>query len=225
MTTKPKKIAIVGSAPSSIGLAPFEDRDWDIWGCSPAAANQVRRASVWFEIHRWGQNWLTDSYKDFLRKVPYVYTIEPVAELPNSIAFPKQEMIDKFGRNFFTSTPAWMLALAISEMPEEIGIYGIDMATHSEYAHQKPGCLYFIEQARAKGIKVTIPKESDLLQPFPLYGFCEMDPQLVKLQAREAELQNRINNHAATIDTLIKESEFLKGALDDLRYVMNTWAV
>ena len=48
------KIALVGSAPSSIRLAPINDPDWQIWGCSPGAYGVVGpRADVWFEMHRW----------------------------------------------------------------------------------------------------------------------------------------------------------------------------
>lgn len=218
------RIAICGSAPSSISKAPFEDPTWEIWGCSPGAAPQVRRVNVWFEIHRWNQDWLTPDYRNFLARVPRVYMIEPVAELAQSMAYPKAEMLEKYGPYFFTSTPAWMLALAIEQNPKEIGIWGIDLAAHGEYAEQKPGCMYFIEIARAKGIKITVPNESDLLRPPPLYGFCEVDPMMQKLLARQAELTTRINNNAAQSDHLVREGMFLKGALDDCNYMLQTWA-
>ena len=218
------KIAILGSAPSSLSLAPYEDASWEMWGCSPGAAAHVRRASVWFELHRWGQDWLTDSYRQFLAKVPTVYMIEPVPEVPNSVAYPKDEMLAEFGPYFFTSTPAWMLALAISQQPEEIGIWGIDMAATDEYALQKPGCIRFIEIAKARGIKITVPNESDLLRPTPLYGFSEASPMMTKLLARKAELQRRLDHNLSQTDAMVREGMFLKGALDDLEYVLGTWA-
>jgi hypothetical protein len=36
-----KKIALIGSAPSSVGAAPYADRSWTIWGCSPGAAGKA----------------------------------------------------------------------------------------------------------------------------------------------------------------------------------------
>src|SRR5262245_29911805 len=47
----PLKIAIVGTAPSSRGLAPFNDPSWQIWVCSPGNMNAVPRVDAWFEIH------------------------------------------------------------------------------------------------------------------------------------------------------------------------------
>lgn len=217
------KIAICGSAPSSLPLAPFEDPTWEIWGCSPGAANGVRRASVWFELHRWGQDWLTDSYRQFVAKVPKVYMIEPVPDVPNSVAYPKDEMLAEFGPHFFTSTPAWMMALAIQQKPEEIGIWGIDMAADGEYAEQKQGCLYFIQIAKSRGIRITVPPQSDLLRPVPLYGFSEASQMMIKLRVREAELQQRLDHNLAQTDGMVREGMFLKGALDDLRYVIRTW--
>lgn len=217
------RIAICGSAPSSLPLAPFEDQSWDIWACSPGAAAQIRRVNVFFEIHRWGQDWLTPDYTAFLAKVKRVYMIEPVPEVPNSMAYPKDDMLAKFGPYFFTSTPAWMLALAIDQNPEEIGVWGIDMSTQSEYGLQKPGCHYFLEIAKAKGIKVTVPGESDLLRPPALYGFSECNPMMQKLVARQAELQRRIDNNAQQAARLAEEGMFLKGALDDCNYMVQTW--
>ena len=47
------KIAILGSAPSSLSLAPFGDETWKIWGCSPGVYPFCPRADAWFELHRW----------------------------------------------------------------------------------------------------------------------------------------------------------------------------
>lgn len=54
-TPKPvKKIAIVGKAPSSLGLAPYMDPTVSIWGLSDGWKNMPRPANandVWFELH------------------------------------------------------------------------------------------------------------------------------------------------------------------------------
>ncbi len=42
-----RKIALLGSAISSVGLAPFYDKSWEIWGCSPANKN-LPRVDRWF---------------------------------------------------------------------------------------------------------------------------------------------------------------------------------
>ena len=45
-----------------------------------------------------------------------------------------------------------MLAMAIEQKPEAIGIWGVDMSADEEYSHQRPGCHYFIQRAQELGI-------------------------------------------------------------------------
>lgn len=173
---KPRRIALLGSAPSSIKLAPFDDANWELWGCSPGCSQHLnpRQVHSWFEIHAFDKSRadLDADYISFMREIRGpVYTIAKVEELSNSVAFPLDAMLRRFGNRFFTSTVSYMLALAIAQEnpPVEIGLWGIDMAANSEYFTQKPACHYFIGLAEQAGIKITVPPQSDLLQPLPLY--------------------------------------------------------
>ena len=89
--------------------------------------------------------------------------IDPPPEIPNALAYPVNDMVEKYGPFFFTSSLSWMFAQALErEGVEEIGLWGVDMSAHEEYGLQRPGCQYFITLAMQRGIKVTIPPESDL---------------------------------------------------------------
>src|SRR3954468_23311721 len=44
----PKKVAILGTAPSSRMLAPFNDPEWQIWSCSPGNMGCIPRFDRWF---------------------------------------------------------------------------------------------------------------------------------------------------------------------------------
>lgn len=59
------------------------------------------------------------------------------AHWPNVHALPKAEIEAHFGR-YFTSSPGWMLAHAISHGVREIHIYGIHLSSESEYIDQRP---------------------------------------------------------------------------------------
>lgn len=224
-----RKIALIGSAPSSVQLAPFADPTWEIWGCSPGAYPHVRRANRWFEIHRWepGKPWFSNEYIGFMANVGRsgapVYMIEPVPEIPSSVAYPVRAMLDEFGPFFFTSSLSWMFALAIIEGATEIGLWGVDMSAQEEWAFQRSGCHFFVHEARKRGIKVTVPPESDLLRPPPLYGFHEANPMAVKMLVRETELKARIAAAEQTLANANAEKLFLSGALDDLKYMRATW--
>jgi hypothetical protein len=225
-----KKIALIGSAPSSVALAPYADPSWQIWGCSPGARPYVKRADAWFEIHLWepDQPWFSPEYIDFMAKLPApVYTLEPVPTIPGSVRYPKEAIMEHFGPGavfFYTSSLAWMFALAIASNPDEIGLWGVDMSAGEEiYTHQRAGCQYWIGKAIERGIKVTIPPQSDLMRPTPLYGFCELEPMHQKLLARKAELEVRINQATNMFENARNEVMTLRGALEDVNYCRGTW--
>lgn len=228
------KIAILGSAPSSVALAPFNDPLWEIWGCSPGLfkfANMHKlRISRWFEIHHFipPENEFTPEYIAWMASlgpdVP-VYMIEQQPSIPNSVPYPKTEMLNNFGPYFFTSSISWMFALALSiRGVQEIGLWGVDMSHATEWEHQRPACHHFITKARERGIKIATPPQSDLLWPPPLYGFHEADPRWVKLNARQKELQARYDEAAAAHAESDRGMFFFKGALDDMTYHMRNYA-
>jgi len=137
------KIAILGSAGSSVGKAPFINRtyeewvqgriksvavahgqvggDWDIWGCSPGCWAVIPRATRWFEVHRWepGQTWFSPEYCQFLRDFKgIVYTGGVVPEIPNHVVYPIDEIEEKFSSYNLTSSLALMMAMAIHEIEQ-----------------------------------------------------------------------------------------------------------
>lgn len=137
------KIALLGSAPSSVHRAPFKNSafyawaegrqklegeahgyipgNFQIWGCSPAAWSVAPRATRWFEIHRWepGQPWFSPEYCQFLREFPGpVYTGSAIPEIKNHVVYPIDQMEAKFSSYFFTSSLALMLALAIDTIEQ-----------------------------------------------------------------------------------------------------------
>lgn len=232
------KIAIVGSAPSSLGLTPFDDKSWAIWCCSPAvfAHAASKRSDAWFELHRWQpsepgrsgapgtKQWFSPEFALFLaqHKGP-VYMSEPQPQIPTCTVYPYAEMIAEFGPYFFTSTIAWMLALAIKQNPKVIGLFGIDMAAQSEWAYQRPGCQHFIGVACAMGIQVVLPPESDLMRHSTLYGIGEHNPRHVKLSARLAEFEQRKAAVTNQLNAANAELHFINGAIDVTKYDLEVW--
>jgi hypothetical protein len=208
-----KKIAIVGKAPSSRALAPYQDDQWEIWGLSDLALNtgDCPRWDRWFELHdlesgfsRWNE-----PYKKWLGSEhgKPIYTQELASQIPCSVVYPRQEIKRAFGplvRNelgepshYYTNSVAWMLALAIHEGASEVGLWGVDMAQHgeglrSEYAHQRPSCEYWIGVAAGRGISVTIHSNSDLCKTAFDYAFTPA-PQSMRLKhkAREGDISKK----------------------------------
>lgn len=219
-----KRIALIGSAPSSVGLAPYGDPSWTIWGCSPGAVPHVKRVDAWFEMHPLPQPDISPDYIAWMAQLDRpLYMVEAVEGLAKSVTYPRVEMEAKYGPYFFTSSLSWMFALALEENPQEIGLWGVDMSATEEWGYQRSGCHYFVMLAKARGIKVTVPPESDLLQPPSPYGYVMGSPMYKKLTTRRAELEGRIASAAQRYEDARNEWNFLKGALDDLTYTLNTW--
>ena len=220
------KVVLLGTAPSSINLAPYGNPEWQIWACSPGTMGVAPRIDKFFELHRYepGQPWFQPSYCDFLKAFPgEVIMSAPVKEIPNCKIIPKDYLIEKYGPYWFTSSIAWMFAMAIEAGAKTIALYGVDMGATEEYGDQRLGCQYFAQIARAKGIEVGVPPESDLFRPAPLYGVCENSHGWIKQTARERELVQRLEDAKIRKEAAEKESWFLEGALDDLRWQKKSW--
>jgi hypothetical protein len=191
------KIALVGSAPSSVKLAPYNDPTWTIWSCSPGAYPQVGRSDAHVEIHKFEPDkpWFTPDYIAWMAQRPVVYMIEPVAALPNSGA-------------------------------TEVGLWGVDMAAQSEWMFQRTGLqtlLWYVN--RHYNVKITLPPESDLWVPPPIYGFSEANAQYTKFAVRRAELEAQIAEARNMQHVATQKLTFFEGARDDHEYHINTWVM
>ena len=219
------KLALLGAAPSSRELAPFKDVNWEIWACSPPNWD-APRIDAWFELHSLDRKMGMPSNAPYIKVIKThsrVYIAMKHPGFPNAIIFPRDELLVKYGRYFFTSSLAWMMALAIEQKPEMIGLWGVDMSATEEYGYQRAGMHYFIQKALDAGIQIYVPPESDLLCPVPLYGYKEHTRMWWKQKIRREELEGRLSNTLTHKERLDREELVFRGALDDINYVMNTY--
>jgi hypothetical protein len=228
------KVAILGTVPVSKMMAPFDDKEWEIWVCSPGNRGAIPRVTRWFEIHgvvdMMGpeNNGWRDEYFAWLKTQTFpVYMQEPNDLLPQAQVFPAKALLDefgRFGRMSFTSSISWMIAFAIHQGATEIGIYGVDMAADQEaYSSQKAGCLNMMWLADQRGIKVTVPLESCLATMPPLYGYAEASRMGRKLVVRELEIAKAISDLDATLMRLNNEKQYFCGALETTKYMRRTF--
>lgn len=238
-----EKVAIIGTAPSSRDLAPYQDMSWEIWACSPGNMNAVPRVDAWVEIHgnlHWppiAQQYGTN-YIQWLSKQPFPVFLQNEMHhkkyFSHGIDFPRRELLLHFGKwaqYFFGSSFAWMVALAIYKGYKEIGLYGVDMASKDEYIFQRQSFYFWMFIADQRGIKITIPLESDLAQRPSLYGFSEVKPYGRKMAARKQELVTRVAQLeqadepkvAAQAEQLKQNKIYLKGAIEDNEYQQCIW--
>lgn len=223
----PLKVALIGTAPSSRMLAPFADASWKIWACSPGNQGILPRVDMWFELHGnllWPEcESYGKPYIEWLKQQTFPIYMQNNSLVPNALVYPKDQMVEKFGRDFFTSSFAWMMAKAIDDGAKEIALFGIDMASREEYILQRPSFYFFKHKAEQAGIKVWAPNESDIMQPPGLYGYSEVTPFGRKILARKKEIQERLSGMKQQRDQLSHNITYLEGACEDLDYIQSIW--
>lgn len=153
------KVAIVGLAGDCRDSVPWSDPAWELWGL-PWDAEGWPRLHRTFEMH-----------DDLTPDAAYSERLQSCARLYTQANYPVAEVAQTTG-GVFESSVAYMLALAIHEGAEEIGIWGVTMEGNDEYAYQRPNCEYLIGLARGRGIKVFVHERSSLCKygrKFPIY--------------------------------------------------------
>ena len=112
-----KKVCILGFA-DSYKLAPFDDPSYSMWGLNQLY-RWIPRADRWFEMHK---DYLNDEvegtdYYQWLKDAPLpIYMLYKNNDIPNSNQYPLDKVVTTLGgRYYFTSSIAYMLALAIYE--------------------------------------------------------------------------------------------------------------
>lgn len=196
---KKKKVAILGTS-NSLELCPFDDDSFEFWALADMNVPKYHR---WFEMHeeekvfnhvsRFSEFNFVEHLKS--RNCP-VYMQKHFEQIPNSVEYPINDIIKYFNNDYLTNTISYEIAMAIYEGYKEIHLYGVNMAVSTEYGFEKPSCEYWVGVARGMGIKVYIPKESDLLRATHLYGYQKiLDKFSYIVNQKISDNQAKLNNY------------------------------
>jgi len=205
MTGK-KKVGLVGFYPDTRHLAPYDDPEWEIWGCNEGYNHGfMKRWTRWFQMHqRWDFTklnnrsdpdhwvWLQEEH-DFP-----IYMQERYEDIPASVKFPLEEVKKRFGVAYFTSSFGYMIAMALLEGFDEIGVYGFEMATDTEYQYQRPNSEWWIGIAIGMGVKVIVPKGCGWMKS-KLYGY-EVSQMINRQRLETIKTMLEAEHHQAVAD-------------------------
>lgn len=172
-----KRICIVGSAPSSRDLVPYDDKGIEIW---TLMQRKEKRSDLVFEIHC-KEQLTNDRLKNniecynYYKNNPPVISIEKNLPIKNKQQYPlkeAQEFVKKHkgSKDYIMSSIGYMIIYAILQNVDEISIYGVDMKGSDEYAYQRSNCEWLLGIASGMGIKIYIPEKSALLKSAWRYG-------------------------------------------------------
>lgn len=242
----PRKIALVGTHPSGAG-APFNDKSWEVWGVS-ARAHYFTRATRWYELHRidgtFDKPGEADMWRGKLKEqcasqrlggeeiVPVpIKMMFPEPGLGDVVPYPTQEIADRFGTFFMTSTFAWMSAELIheccpmgkfAEPGTTVGVWGIEMEYGTEYRAQRAGFRHFLKLAEHLGIEVMRRPAGGLIyEPVP-YPFWQDDPIGCKLRERNKEASAKAKQKEAAVYECRERISYAKGQVEILQDLEQT---
>jgi hypothetical protein len=203
-----KEVCILGYAEETRGLVNDLDPSVEIWGINMAHMFTKKGANLtrWLQIHPrdwasqgqpatgyWGRPKAHFTFlKAFKGDVVMSYD-EP--DIPNCKVFPFARFEKEFGSDYYTSSFAYLTAMAIDEGYDRIYFYGVNLTAMDEYIHQKAGLEYFIGYAKAKGIEVVIPSGSGLLTA-PNYG----------VSSKDGKLQNHVSERLSSARDKLDEA-------------------
>lgn len=176
-----KKLAIVGSGSNTRGNAPFDDLSFDIWVFNEAAQSDwCKRWSACFQMHEpeiyTGHNTKNANHWTWLqtRHGKPIYMQERDARVPDSVAYPLDEAQALAGVQMFTTSFAYMAALALLQGYEVIKIYGVELSA-SEYEYQANGYLFWFGFLRGRlgvdNVDSAVLHLNKNIFNAPLYGY------------------------------------------------------
>jgi len=118
----PHKVAVLGFTDTrhQAWWGETDQEGVEIWGINNlhiAQDTPTDRCSRWFDLHQWPQLARDEKHVEWLSKQTrpvYLPTIRP--EIPASVAFPADMLVEAFATTYFTNTISWLLALAGMEM-------------------------------------------------------------------------------------------------------------
>lgn len=168
MSQPKRKIAIVAKGGTS-ALAPWHDESWEIWGIPWIS---YPRCDVFFEMHEKGcindasiaydPYWASEEWVDKLDG-KQIYCAPSRTYLPNSIEYPLEEIKKSIPFHYLENSISYMIALAIHEKVDVIGLWGVHMRGQYEYEAERPSITYLIGFAQGMGIEVYIPPGNPLM--------------------------------------------------------------
>lgn len=222
---KTDKLALIGTADPTRGLAPYQDKEYTIWAVGVAATYQdVSRIDALFELHPSGY-WEQDpNVKKRLAETTIpLYMIKKEKDIPASIEFPIRE-VSKY-RTYFTSSIALMIAFAYHSFketgkPKEVELYGIHMDSGEEYREQRPCCEYWLARMEEAGMKVKLPDGGGLMLAENIYGFEEYDPLAWGFQQRVFAVMGGIRQCDGELERWKIQRAKNEGALFEANHVL-----
>jgi len=160
------RVAILDSSSDVLTAIPWDEPGVEFWASVALRRRHPQlsdRVDCWFGLQPGIERLNPEWFGWALETQPRCFLRDRHGDLTRSLPYPMEIVAERFG-SYFTSAAAYMLALAVEQGAEWIGLYGVDMAIHGQYLHQRACCEYLVGMARGMGAEVEIPGETPTLR-------------------------------------------------------------
>lgn len=196
-----KQVAIIGATDSVVD-APWHDPRWTIVTHTCSRQFCEREPDWYFDMHppscfRTERKGWNKSYYSWLKALQTpIFMQKAWPEIPMAVEYPIHRILAEF-RGFFTNHAAFMMALAMTEGVQKIGLFGCEYAIGKERAVQRDSLMYWLGRAEQAGVELVLPvRKTTLLRPHELYGYESHDkhgkltgPYAVKAEKEQIEVE------------------------------------
>lgn len=226
------RLAIVGFWEGNRHEAPFKDEGYAIFGLNHLHP-YIPRWDAWIDMHE--PNWSAKNMKPEVwadqekffraRHGKPLFMLNEYEEFPDSRAFPLGEVVEKFGRRYFTNGISYMIALALLDKAngaaiDRLELWGVDMRHSEEYQIQRPCTEFWLGVAQGLGIEVFIPPSAGLLTANALYGYEEEGGMIAEALRAHHEV---VKKAIAQRDTLLAQAQTCDGLIQDNQEWIRRW--
>ncbi len=227
------KIVITGTATTTIDLAnDAQFKDWQIYSCN-GAFHYLNRFDVHFELH--DINYLKnhvkpdDSYFQFLHDCGDRLILSKAhPDFPLAKIYPLQEVVNFYNiPAYFNNTIAYMTAYALymhDKIITDLALIGVDMASDSEYAHQRPCCEFYIGYAKGQGVNLHMPDTCPLLKSSYLYGFDPFPPYVLSSKQKLLEAEVKVKKFEQMEREAAASHNYSKGTRDAFQTMIKVYS-
>ena len=139
--------------PATLGLVGEKSPTWSaVFEMHPAS--HYNSSVVYLKTHE-------TMLAELSEKGLHVYLAFANPKIPKGRLYPYERVVEYFGREYFRSTLAFMIPMAIMQIESDdnkrdkvfaprIGLWGCDMDLNSEYERERPCVEYWVARARTR---------------------------------------------------------------------------
>ena len=159
------EVALIGKGEGR-NNAPLKGEGVTTWGVNDLVAHREVDVCFWMDKAIMENTQMDDLVKLSVNKTKTkTYCTKYFDDIPTSVPYPYNEIVDFFGTDYFNDSCCYMVALAIYQGFSTISLYGFDYAWGNNYDKEKPAVSFWLGMAVGLGRKVKIHgKYAELLK-------------------------------------------------------------